>query len=274
MFKSVLSILFGTALSLNAWAASNPEVDAVVTDAFKAYGSNGAFLTRQGEQTEVHFGQEWANKSVHPASTFKVLLALVGLETGSVTSAEEVIPWDGRAYPDNKIWQKDMALQEAMDTSSESYFRVLAARIGRERLQSWVKRLNYGSIKIGDNAATAWTDGVLMITAPQQLDFMLRLANNDLPFRAEVMNTVKAVTLDRFDPALGIHGKTGTSLGGKNPGFGWWVGWVDAKPEAGRAQPTAFALIVPLRVIDGRDKRTAFGRALLQTVGETERRGL
>lgn len=272
MYKTVLSVLFAGLIGLPAVALAT-ETNPEVAESFRAYGSDGTFVTRTGDDTQVHFGQEWAQKPVHPASSFKVLLALVGLETGSIKNADEVLPWDGRPYPDNKVWEQDMALQEAMATSSESYFKIVAKRIGRDRLQSWVKRLNYGSINMSANPETAWTDGVLTITAAQQLDFMLRVANNDLPFRAEVMNTVKAVTLDRFDPELGIHGKTGTSLRDGN-GFGWWVGWVDAKPAAGRAQPTAFALLVTLKAIDGRDKRTALGRELLREVGIVERRGL
>lgn len=272
MYRTVLNLMFAGLLGLPvlvAAADASPEI----TEAFRAYGSDGAFLTRTGNVTEVHFGQEWAEKPVHPASSFKVLLALIGLETGSIKDAAEVLPWDGQAYPDNKVWEQDMALQEAMSTSSESYFKIVAKRIGRDRLQSWVKRANYGSINISANPEKAWTDGVLTITAPQQLDFMLRLANNDLPFRPDVMNTVKAVTLDHFDPELGIHGKTGTSFW-NGTGFGWWVGWVDAKPAAGRVQPTAFALLVTLKSIDGRDKRTALGRELLRQVGVVERRGL
>ncbi|AVP97845.1 hypothetical protein C7S18_11850 [Ahniella affigens] len=272
MFKSVLSLVFGAALGLPALVAA-ADASPKVAESFRAYGSDGAFVTRTGNETQVHFGKEWAEKPVHPASSFKVLLALIGLETGSIKDVNEVFPWDGRPYPDNKVWEQDMALQEAMATSSESYFKIVAKRIGRDRLQSFVQRVNYGSINISANPETAWTDGVLTITVPQQLDFMQRLANNDLPFRPDVMNTVKAVTLDRFDAELGIHGKTGTSFR-DGSGFGWWVGWVDAKPASGRVQPTAFALLVTLKKIDGRDKRTALGRELLREVGVIERRGL
>lgn len=232
---------------------------------FDAYGRTGAFLLQRDAGTpQTLYGADWATKPQPPASTFKVLLALIALDTGALRSADEVVKWDGTAYPDNPEWQRDMALREAMRTSSEHYFRVLAKRIGRERLAEWVARVGYGNGRVGPDAPMVWHDGVLTVTTQQQLAFIDRLRRSALPFSAQTIATVKTAMYDGNTGGRRIYGKTGTHSPDKAaPGVGWWIGWV----EGGNTPSTTFALGVELKTIDGRAKRIALGKRLLRDAG-------
>jgi beta-lactamase class D len=232
---------------------------------FTDYGHAGAFLLqRDGARAQPLHGAEWATKPQSPASTFKPMLALIALETGALRSENEVVKWDGTPYPDKPEWQKDMALREAMRTSSEPFFGVLATRIGREPLAEWVARVGYGNGRIGPNAPRVWHDGVLTVTAQQQLGFVDRLRRGDLPFSAKTIATVKATMLDSDINGRRIYGKTGTHTGNHGqPGVGWWIGWA----EGGNTPAASFALGVQLKAVDGRAKRIALGKQLLRDAG-------
>jgi beta-lactamase class D len=236
-------------------AGASPSAAARFTD----YGHPGTFLLqRDGGAPQVLHGADRAAMPLRPASTFKVFLALVALETGTLRGADEIVPWDGKRYPKQPGWEKDMALREAMQSSSENYFGTLADRIGHDRLAQWVARAGYGNGRIGEVPAKAWLDGVLTVTARQQLEFVDRLRRNDLPFSAKTIAAVKAAMLDETIGSRRVYGKTGTLEGN-----GWWIGWV----EGGKGPAASFALVVELKTADHRGKRIALGKQLLRDAG-------
>lgn len=232
---------------------------------FTDYGTPGVWLTRSDDGTihETLAGQS-ADAARRPASSIKPLLALIALETGALAGGEEVVPWDGRAYPDFPQWEQASTLPEAMASSSESYFRTLATRIGRDTLAAWVARVDYGNGVVGEQADRAWHDGVLLITPRQQLDFADRLRRGDLPFAPQHMATVREAMRDGDVDGTAVFGKTGTGLRrGDHAGVGWYVGWTEGGPD-----DAAFVLMVGLEdTIDGRDRRVRLAHELLRDGG-------
>lgn len=264
-------------LSPDLSAAPPTKAAAVPTAAarFADYGHDGAFLLqRDGAHPQTLHGDALAAKPLLPASTFKVMLSLVALETGALRSADEVVKWDGKPYPDKPEWQKDMALREAMQTSSENYFGTLAMRIGHERLAEWVKRVGYGNGHVGTNPPRIWHDGVLTVTAQQQLAFIDRLRHGDLPFSAKTISTVKSAMLNSETGGRRIYGKTGTHLDDNGNGNAWWIGWVEGGGTQGNRWPAAsFVLGIQFKKVDDRaksialGKRIALGKQLLRDAG-------
>jgi beta-lactamase class D len=261
-------------LSLTSWGANTHaetkiqpvSVAATVATKFAQYGHPGAWLIKPDQAAAtVLYGEALTERRLPPASTFKVLLALIALETSALKSVTEIVPWDGKNYPNQPLWQADMALKAAMQSSNESYFKVLAGRIGHTQLASWVARVGYGNALIGADVRKVWVDGVLTVTAGEQLAFIDRLQRGDLPFKSAHLDAVKSVLLDSEVNGYRIYGKTGTHFNdAKLPGTGWWIGWIDAP---GTASGTSFVLQVELQTIDGRDKRIALGKELLRATG-------
>ena len=213
--SSIVLIAVFALLFANVALAATPAAPASKAAArFNAYGHAGTFLLqRDGAGPQIIHGADWSTKPQPPASTFKVMLALIALETGALRSADEVLKWDGTPYPDKPEWQKDMALREAMQTSSEHYFGVLAKRIGRERLAEWVTRVGYGNGRVGPNPSGIWHDGVLAVTAQQQLAFVDRLRRGALPFSAKTIATTKTAMYDgELDGRLQEWGYDGALL--------------------------------------------------------------
>jgi beta-lactamase class D len=247
-------------------ATSKPAAAKTTTIAtrFANYGHAGTWLLqRDGGAPQVLHGADRAAMPLQPASTFKVFLALVALETGTLRGADEVVPWDGKRYPRQPEWEKDMALREAMQSSSENYFGTLADRIGHDRLAAWVARADYGNGRIGEVPAKAWLDGVLTVTARQQLAFVERLRRNDLPFSAKTIDAVKAAMLDETIGGRRVYGKTGTL-----DDNAWWIGWVEGGWVEGHKAPAAsFVLGIDLKTPENRTKRIALGKQLLRDGG-------
>lgn len=247
----------------NAAAKTGERRASLATARFADYGHDGTFLLqRDGAPTQVVHNAAFADTPLRPASTFKVMLGLIALDTGALKSADEIVRWDGTPYPKHPEWQRDMTLRQAMQSSSEGYFRILAKRIGRERLAQWVARVGYGNGRIGDSAPDVWHDGVLTVTARQQLAFVDRLRRNDLPFSKTTLAAVKAAMREDGKGATRLYGKTGTHLDKDDHGNAWWIGWVES--PRGNA---SFALGARLESPDDRAKRIALGKALLKDAG-------
>jgi beta-lactamase class D len=252
------ALAFGLVLLAAAGQAATPSPTPAAR--FAAYGHPGVFLLQRdgGAATVVH-GAALADVQRPPASSFKVLLALIALETGALRGPEEILPGD-RGHP-RPAWRRDMALREAMSTSSEPYFATLAERIGRERLAAWVAKTGYGNGRIGEHPARVWHDGTLTVSARQQLAFVDRLRRGNLPFKPAHIAAVKAAMREDEGRAR-VYGKTGTHLDADGRGTAWWIGWVESPRGA-----ASFALMVDLETMDDRDRRIALGRGLLRDAG-------
>lgn len=170
-----------------------------------------------------------------PASTFKMLNALIGLQHHKVTP-DEIFKWDGqkRAFPS---WEKDMTLGQAMQASAVPVYQELARRIGLELMTKEVQRVGFGSAEIGSQVDNFWLVGPLTITPVQEVHFAYQLAKQQLPFDLTVQQQVKDMLLVENIHGTKIYAKSGWGMD-VAPQVGWWTGWV----EQPNGKVTAFAL--------------------------------
>jgi beta-lactamase class D len=165
-----------------------------------------------------------------PASTFKILNALISLETKVIPDELVVLTWDGidRKMPE---WNRDLNLREAMKLSAVWFYQVLARRVGHEQMQKWVTQVGYGNHQIGakEDIDNFWLRGKLRITALDQIQFLRRLYNSNLPFSKRSVAIVKDITIVEQTPDYTIHGKTGfTGFDDSiKPQIGWYVGYIE-----------------------------------------------
>jgi beta-lactamase class D len=220
-----------------------------------------------------------------PASTFKIVNALVALEEGVMPSVDETLPWDGvdRGMP---AWNADASLRTGMAASTVWFYQELARRAGHDRMQAWVDALGYGNRDIGgpEDIDRFWLDGPLRVTALEQTALVSRLARRELPFSARSQDLVAEIMLraSSDDGHVRLYGKTGAaSLGVPETGAmlptdqryregdagleptGWLIGWV----EVDGAGFYAFAFNMRLRSDDDLPRREALARALLAANG-------
>lgn len=165
-----------------------------------------------------------------PASTFKILNALISLEMGVIADELALLTWDGipRQLP---AWNRDLNLKEAFKLSAVWFYQVLARRVGYDRMQQWVTQAKYGNQNIGgkNEIDQFWLNGALRITPQEQIQFLRRLYRNDLPFSQRSLSIVKDMMVNEKTPDYTLRGKTGWyGFGSKEtPNIGWYVGYLE-----------------------------------------------
>nr|WP_257222510.1 MULTISPECIES: class D beta-lactamase [unclassified Acinetobacter] len=192
---------------------------------FNQAQTQAVFVTFDG-QSMSHYGNDLqrAQTAYIPASTFKMLNALIGLQHQKATTTE-VFKWKGekRAFPS---WEKDLTLGEAMQASAVPVYQELARRIGLALMQQEVKRVGFGNANIGKQVDNFWLVGPLKITPEQEAKFAYQLATEKLPFDVAVQKQVKDMLYIESRGDAKLYAKSGWGMD-VEPQVGWYTGWVD-----------------------------------------------
>src|SRR4030095_10121312 len=105
----------------------------------KVEGCFALFNNGTGKFT-VHNLSRYRDSSYQPASTFKIVNSLIGLQTGKITNDSMVIKRDGakRWIPE---WNQDLSMYRAFRFSSVWYYQEVARRIGMKDMQYYLDSL-------------------------------------------------------------------------------------------------------------------------------------
>ena len=194
---------------------------------FDEYKVEGCFLLYDFQQDKTFcYNQERCNQGFLPASTFKILNTLTGLETGIITGENFVIPWDSisRQVP---VWNRDHNLKSAFQNSVVPWYHELARRIGTEKMRYWVLKAEFGKMEINDeNIDLFWLTGNSRITPYEQLDFQKRFIRNETPFQQKNIDLVKKIMILEQTPEYIFRGKTGWAVM-DDLNIGWLVGYLE-----------------------------------------------
>ena len=202
---------------------------------------------------------------VPPCSTFKIVNALIGLESGIISSAAaHFYKWDGieRAIP---AWNHDLTLQEAFQASCVPAFQNLARQIGPERMQSWIDKIRYGNRDISAGCDVFWLPfkgrDTIMISPAQQAELMSSIVCGEVPFSKAALATLKKLMFIKRTERGILYGKTGS--GSDDDGtfvLGWFVGYVESNGKT-----YAFACVV-----QGTNVMSKNARAIMESVFEKQ----
>ncbi|MBN9298679.1 MAG: class D beta-lactamase [Filimonas sp.] len=234
MAKSLLFVAF-MALLIAGCSPNNVTVESGLKKYFdqnNVTGSFGLFDNGQGHFTIYNLSR-FKDSSYLPASTFKIVNALVGLQTGKIVDDKMEIKWDGvtRFYPSGDTaasWNKDLTMGEAFKASAMPYFQEVARRIGKDTMQRWLDTLHYGTQKITSRIDTFWLDNSLKITADEQLGLVKRLYFEQLPFQKKhCMDIVKKLMEQESNANYKLAYKSGWGFRENGNAIGWLVGWLE-----------------------------------------------
>lgn len=225
---------FVTAVSLVSCTQNNVKQDNSLKKYFDEHQLNGTFALLNngtGEFTVYNLAR-YRDSAYLPASTFKIVNSLIGLQTGIISSDSMVIPWDGiqRAVPE---WNKDLTMYQAFRVSAVPYYQEVARRIGKEKMQYWLDSLHYGAgkkdtlFKIRSAIDTFWLDNTLKLTPDENLGLVKKLYFNELPFFKLYQEKVKNAMLFEDNSNYKLAYKTGWATTEKSHALGWIVGWIE-----------------------------------------------
>jgi beta-lactamase class D len=195
---------------------------------YDKYEVDGCFvLYNQNEKSYCIYNQNQFEQEFTPASTFKICNTLIGLETGVITDENFMIPWDSVVRQVPK-WNANHDLKTAFKNSTVWYYQEIARRVGEEKMQFWVNKLNYGNQNIDGGIDKFWLTGDLRITPKQEIDFLVELNNNKLPILQKNMDVLKKIMLVSDTNEIKIYAKTGWGSQ-NNLDVGWYVGFIETK---------------------------------------------
>jgi beta-lactamase class D len=225
--QSNICILFSVIL-FSACSPNNVKID----NSFKKYfdenkvtGSFALFDNGEGSFTVYNLSR-YKDSAYTPASTFKIVNSLIGLQTGIITNEKMMIKWDGIKRW-NEDWNKDLSMEEAFKVSAVPYYQEVARRIGKDTMQIWLDSLHYGNKKIGNKVDSFWLDNSLKITADEQLGLVKQLYFGKLPFNKFSMDIVKKVMIHENNSKYILAYKTGLGYKENGTALAWMVGWIE-----------------------------------------------
>jgi beta-lactamase class D len=194
---------------------------------FEEYGVQGCFLLYDVKNDIYQiYNSTRCEQGYLPASTFKILNSLIGLETGVITSDSMVILWDGVVRSVDE-WNRDHTFASAIQYSVVPYFQEVARRIGSERMKEMVDDSDYGKMDISKETIDKfWLWGDSRITPWEQMNFILHFYTNKLPFSQENVDLVKKLIILKQTDKWIFRGKTGMTVQDNN-NVGWLVGYLE-----------------------------------------------
>ncbi|MDO1512267.1 class D beta-lactamase [Maribacter confluentis] len=171
---------------------------------------------------------EWANNGNLPASTFKIANSIIGLETGVIENDSVIFKWDGEKKW-LKNWEQDLILRDAFQFSCVHCYQEVARKIGSKRMNDYVSKLNYGNLEIDStNIDKFWLEGESRISQKQQIEFLKRFYNFELPISKRTERIMRNIMLIEETDQYILSGKSG--LSNNNGEYnGWFVGFVELK---------------------------------------------
>ena len=194
---------------------------------YQKYKVDGSFLLYNlNEDSYTNYHPERCEEGFLPASTFKIINSLIGLETGLIKDENFVFQWDGKERW-NANWNKDNDLKTAFQVSCVPCYQELARKVGLKKMKYWVKKAHYGKLDIrADNLDMFWLEGNSRISQKNQISFLVQVYKDKTPFSKRSIDILKNIMILEKNENYTLRAKTGwTKQDGKE--IGWFVGWLE-----------------------------------------------
>lgn len=196
------------------------------------------FLVKENDRVIKQEGD--CNSRHSPCSTFKIALSLIGYDSGILLDeTHPEVPFK-EGYADSiENWRQAHNPILWMKNSCVWYSQILTQKLGIDKFQEYIKKLNYGNQDISgdigkDNGLTqAWLSSSLEISPHEQIAFLQSLIDDALPVSLSAHEmTKKLLFIEKLGKGWKLYGKTGagsilnadrvkTDLQ-----IGWFIGWM------------------------------------------------
>lgn len=225
----IINIMLNIFLSLSLLSCSvnNAKIDNSLKKYFDSANVDGCFSMYNNAQGQITvYNMKLDTLRTLPASTFKIVNSLIGLETGKIVDENMIIKWNGLKSRIS-AWDKDLTMKDAFRISAVPYYQEIARRIGRDTMQQWIDTLKYGNMKISGPIDSFWLNNNLKISPDEQLGLIKRLYFDKLPFQKRSQQIVRNVMLQEDNTLYKFSYKTGWGEDEKGLQTGWIVGWIE-----------------------------------------------
>ena len=214
---------------------------------FRGYEGSFVLYDTAADSWQI-YDMDNATARVTPVSTYKIYIALSGLESGIITPEQSRIAWDGQENIFD-IWNADQTLESAMQNSVNWYFQTIDEQTGLSAIKDYVRKIGYGNQAADGDTSSYWLNSSLKISPVEQVEMLKKLYYNEFHFSPEAVEAVRQ-SICLFTTAEGsFYGKTGTESVNGQYISGWFIGFIEKN-----GHPCFFATNI-------RDRNNASGAA-------------
>ncbi|HEI2166077.1 TPA: beta-lactam sensor/signal transducer BlaR1 [Staphylococcus aureus] len=197
-----------------------------ILDESKNFGSNsGSFVMYSMKKDKYYiYNEKESRKRYSPDSTYKIYLALFGLDRHIISDKNSRMSWNHNHYPFDS-WNKDQDLNTAIQNSVNWYFERISNQISKNYTSDQLKRLNYGNKNLGSYKAY-WLEDSLKISNLEQVIVLKNMMEQNNHFSKNEKKQLSSSLLIRKNENYELYGKTGTGIVNGKYNNGWFVGYV------------------------------------------------
>ncbi|WP_312519842.1 class D beta-lactamase [Anaerospora sp.] len=230
MYRYALLVLLTLFLQLGSLVSAEATSQNIRDDLgkyFQNYQGTFVLYDEAADQYTI-YNEEQSSIRFSPCSTFKIPNSLIGLESGILEKENErtLLKWSGKQYSIS-AWNQDHTLATAMANSVVWYYQEVARKIGPERMGYFLQSLQYGNQDMSGGIDRFWLQSTLTISAKEQVAFIKKLYQNDLPFSQDNMALVRKLIILSTEKNVIFSGKTGSAMEDSKLVLGWFVGCVE-----------------------------------------------
>lgn len=194
----------------------------------KVFGSISIYDLNK--QIWKHSNKDESERGTLPASTFKIIHTMIGLEEKVINDINDTIKWDGetKLFKTHRVpnWNRDNDLELAFRNSTIWYYEEISKQIKKDKYCKYLKKNSYSNRKYKNGKGfDFWNYGSLKVTPIEQIELLIRLYHNKLSFTVEHQEITKFLMIEHKTPYLTIRSKTGWCYEKKD--IGWYVGYVE-----------------------------------------------
>nr|WP_315261517.1 class D beta-lactamase [uncultured Duganella sp.] len=223
-----LAGVLAASLALQPSVASQSPVQLACTTLMDA--ATGQRLLRDGQ----------CDARATPASTFNIVVSLMGFDSGILVDEHTPVMQYKPGYADwNDSWRTDTDPTSWIVNSNVWFAQNVTRQLGEARFQRYIDGFGYGNRDVSGDAgkrnglSMSWIASSLQISPDEQLDFLRKIVNRELPVSSRAYEMTNRIMQPRtLDNGWTIRGKTGTSSSvlpdgrdDKRHQYGWYVGW-------------------------------------------------
>ncbi|HHS4645550.1 TPA: beta-lactam sensor/signal transducer BlaR1 [Staphylococcus aureus] len=226
-FIMIIQSQFLIGQSLTDYNYKKPlQSDYQILDESKNFGSNsGSFVMYSMKKDKYYiYNEKESRKRYSPDSTYKIYLALFGLDRHIISDKNSRMSWNHNQYPFDS-WNKDQDLNIAMQNSVNWYFERISNQIPKNYTATQLKLLNYGNKNLG-SYKSYWMEDSLKISNLEQVIVLKNMMEQNSYFSKNEKKQLSSSLLIRKNENYELYGKTGTGIVNGKYNNGWFVGYV------------------------------------------------
>ena len=226
-FIMIIQSQFLMGQSLTDYNYKKPlQSDYQILDESKNFGSNsGSFVMYSMKKDKYYiYNEKESRKRYSPDSTYKIYLALFGLDRHIISDKNSRMSWNHNHYPFDS-WNKDQDLNTAIQNSVNWYFERMSNQLSKNYTSDQLKQLNYGNKNLGSYKAY-WLEDSLKISNLEQVIVLKNMMEQNNHFSKNEKKQLSSSLLIRKNENYELYGKTGTGIVNGKYNNGWFVGYV------------------------------------------------